>query len=125
MSNKPKLDAGDVRTYDRPQRNGEVLGALVPGEIVEIRRTVNGKTAAYVVEIAGVEESSAIKGGPAGVTLRGRATLYGYSSHADGRVQRQADTIDRMLEHLRHDCPEVGGGRTCAHMERMRQREAR
>lgn len=80
-------------------RNTETIKPWKAGEIVEIRRTVDGRTASYVV---GVGEASSI--GPDGIRLRGEMRLYDWSTYVDGRIDRQSQAITRLLRHVSAHC---------------------
>jgi len=71
------------------------ITTLVPwetGEIIEIRRTVGGKTASYVVAVA---DASSI--GERGLRVTGGLKGAGYSSYVDGRIDRQAQYIAALV----------------------------
>lgn len=76
-----------------------LLRPFQTGEMVEVRRVLDGKTVSYMVE---VREASSL--GPIGMRLSAMPKVWGSVSHVDGRIERQAGAIDRLLAHLRLHC---------------------
>lgn len=70
--------------------------ALLPlfeaGESLTIQRNVNGQNVLMVVEAV---DPCAIS--PRSLILKARMVTWGTSSYADGRVSRQAATIERLM----------------------------
>lgn len=80
-------------------REPELIPPLEPGEILLIQRTVNGQNILMVVTI---DDHKLVI--PDSFKIFGRLDTWGVSSYADGRVQRQAESIDRLLAHLQAHC---------------------
>lgn len=81
-----------------------LLPVFHPGEIVTVMRTVATKS---VVMVVNVQDPCVL--GQGQITLSGRLLQYGVTPFADGKVANQADSINRLLAHLRVHCP----GLTC------------
>jgi hypothetical protein len=95
----------------------DLLPAFKDGEILTIQRTVDGKNVMMVVVVQepcsiGIHDGTTKK--PiARLTVNGWMRVWGESSYADGRVERQRVAIDRLVNHLiKHctdpDCPHRG-----------------
>ena len=85
----------------------DLLAPFKDGEVVTIQRTVGGKNVLMVVTIQDPCSLSA-QGSPerltARVTLNGWSRVWGVSHYADARVERQAQSINRLLAHVQAHC---------------------
>lgn len=72
-----------------------LLPLFTPGELLTIQRTVNGQNVLMFVEAM---DPCSI--GARGLTLKARIKRFGVSSYADGRVETQRQSIDRLMLRL-------------------------
>lgn len=73
----------------------ELIPVLEWGETLTIQRNVNGKNVLMVVAIHGPCTMSRDK-----IIINARPLTWGESGYADGRVDRQRQSIDRLLARL-------------------------
>jgi hypothetical protein len=88
-------------------------------ELVEIRLEVpreestSPRTASWVVR---VDAGGHLDSRSGALTLRGTIKSARWGLLDDGRVERQRDSIDRLLNHLKVHCPELLGTGQCRHI---------
>lgn len=82
------------------KQNEEVLAPVSHGEVVEIRRVINGKTVLMIARLTNGAFG-------AGMTeIRGHLLGYDYAgSHVDERINRAVRNVNRLQYHLAKHCP--------------------
>lgn len=111
-----------------PQARAVCRAALEPiptGSLVEVRHVgEDGKTRSWSVRVTGQSPKE-----PDGILTLSGHLLGGYfPQHVDANTDRQKAAIDRLLEHVQHDCPEFwdrhGPERICSFAEKQRNPDA-
>ena len=85
----------------------KLLAPFEEGEIVTIQRTVDGQNVLMVVVVrdpCSLSSQGTTKKPEARVTLNGWSQTWGVSTYADARVERQRQSIERLLAHLQVHC---------------------
>lgn len=96
-------------------------------ELFEVRLEVpredsdTPRTASWVVRSEGTGQHLDSRSGI--VVLRGQIMSARWGLLDDGRVERQRDSIDRLLVHLKQHCPELLGSGKCEHLDPETQQE--
>lgn len=89
------------------------------GEVIEIRRTVAGRTASYAVR---VQRGWMPGDGSGQFNVAGELVASGFSAATDSMLDRQRDSINRLLEHVKHHCPAFSDSPTsCPHNTTQRK----
>lgn len=79
--------------------SAELLPEFKEGETLIIQRNVNGKNVLMTVV---VKDPCSLS--PDRMVLTARMGIWGESPYADGRVETQRRSIDRLLNHLLEHC---------------------
>jgi len=91
------------------------MSPLAVGEVLEVRRSVGGKTVVYIVKVgAGAILTDDL------ISVRGevvKAVNQSATCLVDDRLQTQRESISRLLTHLKEHCPSLNGSGRCDHVK--------
>lgn len=118
------------RTCEQAQQTGIGRDENYRVGVAELRYVgSDGRTRSWSVDVTALRSVAS-----SGRSQRGDVVLTGnllgayFPEHVDANIDRQKVTIDRLLEHLKHDCPEMwdreGPERVCAFAEKQRNPDA-
>lgn len=79
----------------------ELIPPFKEGEILIVQRTVDGKNVFMFATLTGDAFDHLSQDE---ICFTGRLDTWGSSSHADGQIARQVESINRLLSHLQAHC---------------------
>lgn len=95
--------------------NADAIYTPRKGEVLLIRGDLNGKNVdwGYKLTEAGVWVPGAER---FQLRLEGIITGSSFIEGLDARLAQQRENIDRLLDHLKQDCPKLNGSGECPHI---------